>query len=148
MVQQFGFKTIRAGEMDVLQEVKEWTHGYGADVTFDAAGVPQTASQVIPITGTKGRIIMVAIHKKPAEVAFRDLAYKELSIQGTRIYAKGSFEQAIDLVSKGRVNVKSLITDVFPMRDALNGFEVAQNDRAACKVLIEQEPGQQKAKKT
>lgn len=84
---------------------------------------------------------MVAIHKKPAEVAFRDLAYKELSIQGTRIYAKGSFEQAISLLSRGKVNVKPLITHVFPMHDALSGFDVAQNNRAACKVLIEQELG-------
>ena len=136
--ERLGFRVIDGAQGDVVEKVRELTGNAGVDVTFDAAGVPATAAQVIPLTGIKGRIVMVAIHKKP-EVAFRDLAYRELRILGTRIYAKGNFETAIDLVAKGKVDLKPLITHVLPMREALRAFDIAQNDKEACKVLIGQE---------
>jgi 2-desacetyl-2-hydroxyethyl bacteriochlorophyllide A dehydrogenase len=139
MAERLGFSVIDAKKDDVVQKIREATDNAGVDVTFDAAGVPATASQIIPLTGIRGRIIMVAIHKKPAEVAFRDLAYRELRIYGTRIYAKGNFETAIKLVSAGKVDLKPLITHVMPMREALRAFDVAQNDKTACKVLIGQD---------
>jgi (R,R)-butanediol dehydrogenase/meso-butanediol dehydrogenase/diacetyl reductase len=139
--ERLGFTVLDGAQGNVVEQVLALTDGAGVDVTFDAAGVPATASQVIPLTGIKGRIVMVAIHKKPAEVAFRDLAYRELRILGTRIYAKGNFETAIDLATRGKVDLKPLITHVLPMREALRGFDIAQNDAQACKVLIRQEIG-------
>jgi (R,R)-butanediol dehydrogenase / meso-butanediol dehydrogenase / diacetyl reductase len=137
--ERLGFTVIDGSKSDVVERVRQLTDNAMADVTFDAAGVPATASQVIPLTGIKGRIVMVAIHKKPAEVAFRDLAYRELRILGTRIYATGNFETAIDLVASGKVDLKPLITHVLPMREALRAFDIAQNDKEACKVLIGQD---------
>jgi (R,R)-butanediol dehydrogenase/meso-butanediol dehydrogenase/diacetyl reductase len=134
-----GFTVIDGAQGDVVERVRALTGNAGVDVTFDAAGVPATASQVIPLTGIRGRIVMVAIHKKPAEVAFRDLAYRELRIIGTRIYATGNFETAIELVASGKVDLKPLITHVMPMREALRAFAIAQNDKEACKVLIAQD---------
>ena len=133
-----GFTVIDASKCDAVEEVRRLTGNAGADVTFDAAGVPATAGQVIPLTGIKGRIIMVAIHKKPAEVAFRDLAYREISVFGTRIYAKGNFETAIGLAAAGKVDLKSMVTHVLPMDDAIRAFDIAQNDKEACKVLVRQ----------
>lgn len=130
---------IDVKKSDPVDEIKKGTGGYGADIVFDAAGVPDSAAQVIPLAGIKGKIIMVAIHKKPAEVAFRDLAYKELTIMGTRIYAKGDFEDAISLLAGGRVGVKPLVTHVFSMKEALMAFEVVQHGKGACKVLIRQD---------
>lgn len=138
LAQKLGFQTIDVKQKDIVKEVDSITGGYGADVTFDAAGVPVTASQVIPITGVKGRIVMVAIHKKPAEVLFRDLAYREIAILGVRIYSIGSFPKAIELVAKGQVDLKPLITDVFPMEEALKAFDLAQNSKEACKILVKQ----------
>ena len=139
MAERLGFTVIDARKDDVVKKIREATDNAGVDVTFDAAGVPETASQIIPLTGIRGRIIMVAIHKKSAEVAFRDLAYRELRIFGTRIYAKGNFESAIDLVSRGKIDLKPLITHVMPMREALQAFDIARSDKEACKVLIGQD---------
>lgn len=139
--ERMGFAVIDGSQDDVVEKVLSLTEKSGVDVTFDAAGVPATASQVIPVTGIKGRIVMVAIHKRPAEVAFRDLAYRELRILGTRIYAKGDFPAAIELVAKRKVDLKPLITHVLPMHEALRAFDIAQSDKQACKVLVEQENG-------
>jgi 2-desacetyl-2-hydroxyethyl bacteriochlorophyllide A dehydrogenase len=131
--------TIDAKKSDPVEEIKKATDGCGADVVFDAAGVPESASQVIPMAAIKGKVVMVAIHKKTADVAFRDLAYKELTIAGTRIYAKGDFEDAIALLAEGRVDVKPLVTHIFPMKEAVEAFELVQRSTGACKVLIRQD---------
>lgn len=134
---RLGFQTIDAAREDPVAAVLEHTGGRGAEVTFEAAGVPATAAQVIPMTGIKGRVVMTALHKKPAEVLFRDLAYREISILGTRIYANGDFEKAIELAGSGRVDLEPLITHVFPLEQALEAFAVARNAQVSCKVLLQ-----------
>ena len=42
---------IDGSQGDVVQTIRGLTDQAGVDVTFDAAGVPATASQVIPLTG-------------------------------------------------------------------------------------------------
>jgi threonine dehydrogenase-like Zn-dependent dehydrogenase len=88
------------------------------------------------MTGIKGKIIMVALHKKPAEIMFRDLAYKELTIKGTRIYADGDFPKAIMLAAEGKVDLKPLISHTFPLSEAEKAFETAADPAKSCKVLL------------
>jgi len=138
MARNLGFETVDVSKTDTVQTILELTDGHGADVTFEAAGVPATGGQIIPITGIKGRIVMTAIHKKPCEVLFQQLAYREQTILGTRIYAQGNFRKAISLVSEGKVELKPLITHTFSMEDALEAFELALRGGNFCKIVIKQ----------
>ena len=81
---------------------------------------------------------MVAIHKKPCEILFQQLSYREQTILGTRIYAKGDFQEAVNLASDGSVNPGSIVTHSFGMNDVLQAFQVARNADEACKVVVEQ----------
>jgi threonine dehydrogenase-like Zn-dependent dehydrogenase len=79
---------------------------------------------------------MVAIHKTPCEVAFQDLSYREQVIAGVRIYAKGDFNRAIELVSSGAVRLKPLITQVFTLDDGVRAFELARRGSGSCKIVM------------
>jgi (R,R)-butanediol dehydrogenase/meso-butanediol dehydrogenase/diacetyl reductase len=136
LVKELGFEGIDAGKSDPVGEVMKRTGGRGADVTFDAAGTPETGKLLIPMTGIRGRIVMVALHKKPCEVWFRDLAYREQKILGTRIYAKGDFARAIGLLAEGKVDLKPLVSAVYGLNDAIRAFELARKGGGICKVLI------------
>lgn len=136
LVQRLGFHGINPEEEDAVEATLRLTRGEGAEVTFDAAGVPASGAQVISMTGIRGRIVMVAIHKKPCEVAFQDLSYREQVITGLRIYAKGDFSRAIELVSSGRVRLKPLITQVFALDDGVRAFELARRGSDSCKIVI------------
>ena len=137
LARSLGFSCFTIEERDAIATTLDATDGEGADVTFDAAGVPLSASQVIPMTGIRGRIVMVAIHKKPAQVELRDLAYREQSIFGLRIYAKGDFNKALQLVSDGKVDVEPLITQRFPFDEAVMAFKRAREGKNTCKIVIE-----------
>jgi (R,R)-butanediol dehydrogenase/meso-butanediol dehydrogenase/diacetyl reductase len=133
---RLGFHATHAEKEDAVEAVLTFTHGEGADVTFDAAGVPASGAQVIPMTGIRGRIVMVAIHKRPCEVAFRDLSYREQVILGVRVYAKGDFARAIELVSSGKVKLKPLVTQVFSLGDGVRAFDLARRGGESCKIVL------------
>jgi threonine dehydrogenase-like Zn-dependent dehydrogenase len=79
---------------------------------------------------------MVALHKKPCEVFFRQLSYGEQVIQGVRIYAKGDFAEGVRLLGAGAVNVKPFISHTFELADYENAFAIAADSSKSCKVLI------------
>ena len=137
LAENLGFRCFTMEDRDAVEIMLDETNGEGADVTFDAAGVPLSASQIIPMTGIRGRIVMVAIHKKPAQVEFRDLAYREQVIYGLRIYAKGDFQKALQLVSEGKVEPEPLITQRFPFDEAVSAFKKAREGKDTCKIVIE-----------
>ena len=133
-----GLKTIDPAEQDPVAAVLELTQGKGADVTFDAAGVPAIGSQMIPISAIKAKIVMVAIHKKPCVVFFQQLAYREQTIVGVRIYARGNFEKAIRMCAEGEVRLRPLIYRIFPFEEAIAAFNTAKSGAASCKVVVHQ----------
>jgi 2-desacetyl-2-hydroxyethyl bacteriochlorophyllide A dehydrogenase len=137
LASSLGFTCFTMQDRDAVEIVLDHTNGEGVDVTFDAAGVPQSAGNIIPMTGIRGRIVMVAIHKKPAEVAFRDLAYREQTIYGVRIYAKGDFQKALELMAGGRIQVEPLITHRYPFDEAVSAFTRAKLGQGTCKIVME-----------
>jgi 2-desacetyl-2-hydroxyethyl bacteriochlorophyllide A dehydrogenase len=137
MAKDLGFDVIDTSKEDPVEKIMSITDGDGADVTFDAAGVPAVCQYIIPITGIKGRIVMTAIHKKPCEIFLRDISYREQMIFGTRIYAEGDYKQAIKLAADGKVSLPPLITGVFPLEQARDAFALAKQPDRSCKVLLE-----------
>lgn len=137
LAESLGFTTIDAGREDPVDRIMEITQGKGADVVFEASGAPRAAAQLIPMAGIRARLIMVAIHKKPAEIFFQKLSYAEQTIQGVRIYAKGDFPKAIELLESGTVVTKPLITHTFPVAEYNRAFETAKDGESSCKVLLD-----------
>jgi 2-desacetyl-2-hydroxyethyl bacteriochlorophyllide A dehydrogenase len=133
---KLGFEVINARAENPVDKIRELTGGHGADMTFDAAGVPPVGPQLVPITAILGRIVMVALHKKPCEVFFRQLSYGEQAILGVRIYAQGDFAEGLRLMACGAVDVKPLVSHSFEMADYEEAFAVAADSSKSCKVLI------------
>jgi 2-desacetyl-2-hydroxyethyl bacteriochlorophyllide A dehydrogenase len=133
---KLGFEVIDAGLENPVDRIRELTGGHGADITFDAAGVPPVGPQLVPITAILGRIVMVALHKKPCEVFFRQLSYSEQSIRGVRIYARGDFAEGLRLMARGELDLRPLVSHTFDMADYENAFAAAVDSSKSCKVLL------------
>lgn len=133
---RLGFTVFDTSKADCLQAVMDFTNGEGADVTIDAAGVPEVGTQLIPVTGIKGRIIIVALYKKPCEIFFRHLSYSEQTILGTRIYAKGDYQKAIRLLEEKKVPLSEINTHIYKWDDIHEAFRIAGDTSASCKVVV------------
>ena len=61
--------TINNGREDAVARVMELTDGLGADVAFEAVGVPQTFELATELIRPGGRVANIGVHGKPATLA-------------------------------------------------------------------------------
>jgi len=127
---------IDASREDVAGEVLSLTGGRGVDVVVEAAGARGTWQQAVRAARPHGRIVVAGFSGGNAEVRISDVIAKELHIIGSRVYCH-DFPTALELLARGVVNIRRLITHRFPLRDAAKAFEVADRRlEGALKVLV------------
>ncbi len=108
----------------------------GVDVAFEAAGALEAVGLAVASVIPGGKVILAGIPSDditsfPASTARR----KGLTIKLVR-RMKHTYPRSIDLVSKGLVDVRSLVTHRFPLEQSAQAFEVA-HQRTGIKVVIE-----------
>lgn len=112
-------KALSSGVADVVVDpanedlravVMKDTNGAGADVAFDAAGVPVVVSQLLDVLGPGGRLEIVAIHTKPVELNVTAQLTMQDRVLGSSIGYANDHEEAIELVRSGKVNLAPFVT--------------------------------------
>lgn len=144
-----------------VAEVRALTDGRGADCVIVAAASksPKPLQQGVSMARDRGRVIMVGAC--PIEIPRAEMYVKELSFMVSRAYGPGSYDpkyekQGIDypisyvrwtenrnmeeflrLISIGRIDVKSLITDEFNLDEAPKAYEtiMAEGSKSLACVL-------------
>jgi L-iditol 2-dehydrogenase len=119
-----------------LSEIRAATNGRGVDVAFDAAGAQEAIDDAVAAVRPGGKVILAGIPDGDrtsfsASVARR----KGLTIKLVR-RMKHTYPRAIELVSKGLVDVRSIVTHRFPLEEAREAFRVAER-REGLKIIIE-----------
>jgi L-iditol 2-dehydrogenase len=125
-----------AGDSDLLGQIRAATAGRGVDVAFDAAGTADAVEDAFAAVSVGGIVILAGIPDEDktsftASVARR----KGLTIKLVR-RMKHTYPRAIELVSKGLVDVRSIVTHHFPLEQAAEAFRVAQR-REGLKIIID-----------
>lgn len=128
---------------DEVQKIMEFTDGLGVDVVFETVGsTANTLEKAIQIAKPGGKIVVVGIFTKPIELnLWRPLRY-EVDITFSYSYStwrgQSEFEIALDLLSRGKLDAKSLITHRFPLDKLGDAFKTALNkeEYGALKVLV------------
>ncbi len=121
---------------DALREaVLDVTSGEGADLTFDAAGHPSITTALAEVTRVLGRIVIVAVHKKPAELDLRAVCFKEQSLVGVRVYTHQDVRRAVDLLA-GDLDVSGLPVASYPLSAVEEAVQAAADGGGALKVLV------------
>ena len=104
--------------------VQELTGGNGYDVTIEVVGLPSTFQNCIDAAAFGGHVVLVGISKRPIDdFTFSIIQKKELNIHGSRNALKQDFEELIDLVLKGGVDLEKIVTNTYAWTDAQTAFE-------------------------
>ncbi|MBO3758068.1 MAG: alcohol dehydrogenase catalytic domain-containing protein [Thermoproteota archaeon] len=108
-----------------------------AGVIFEAVGIEATIKQAVELVRKGGRITVVGVFGKETKVNAGLIQDREINIRGSLMYLKEDFEDAVELIRKGKVHVKPFITHIFELKDASKAFETAAKEKEkALKVLI------------
>jgi L-iditol 2-dehydrogenase len=119
--------------LDVIQAA---TQGRGVDVAFEAAGMQDSVDTCFATVSTGGKVVLAGIPDDDRTSFSASIARRKgLTIKLVR-RMKHTYPRAIELVSKGLVDVRSLVTHRFPLGQAAEAFRVAQR-REGLKIIIE-----------
>jgi alcohol dehydrogenase len=136
---RFGADTaINNGREDAVAKVMELTDGLGADVAFEAVGVPQTFELATELIRPGGRVANIGVHGKPVTLHLEKLWSRDVTVT-TGLVDTFSIPQLMRLTASGRLDPSLFATHRFPLGDTMAAYDTfadAANTKAL-KVVLE-----------
>jgi L-iditol 2-dehydrogenase len=127
IAKKLGIETLNIQDENLEEIVLDLTDGKGADIAFVAVGAPAAVKQATHIVKKRGRITVVGIFGEEVPVDMTSIVRREIEIKGAYDAKPVNFPESIELISKGLVNVNSVLTHKFKLDDAEEAFKVALN---------------------
>jgi L-iditol 2-dehydrogenase len=113
---------INAKTADAVAEVLKLTGGAGVDVALEAVGSTATIKTAIESVRKAGTVTLIGNVTPTAEIPLQMVVSRQLRLQGSAASA-GEYPQCIDLLARGVIQVKPLITAIAPLEQGAEWFE-------------------------
>lgn len=127
---------------DLRRQVRELTNGLGADVAYDAAGVPQTLEASINLVRRGGSVCLVGVSSAASEVRTNRWLTKELTITTSMVFTLAEATRAAELIVAGRIQVEPLHQATVSLGELPATVEqLASRELPALKVLVDPTTG-------
>jgi (R,R)-butanediol dehydrogenase / meso-butanediol dehydrogenase / diacetyl reductase len=120
---------------DIVAAIKDVTGGRGADTSVDAAGVPAAFKAALLSTAVGGRLIVVAIHTQPLQIAPMDMLMTEVQVSGIAL-SNNTFPKVIAEMSAGTYPMTGWVETIPFERLLSDGFERLRR-QDGMKILVE-----------
>jgi (R,R)-butanediol dehydrogenase/meso-butanediol dehydrogenase/diacetyl reductase len=104
-------------------------------VVFECSGSPRALSDALHLVTPGGSVVAVGIGPASPGVRSMDLVGKEITVHGSSLYV-GEFPVAIDLLSRGRIDVRALTSGVEPLDRFESAFRLMRQPEATVKLLL------------
>lgn len=116
-------QVVNISSTDATEGIRALTGGRGVDCAFECAGAPDAV--VASIYGVKrgGRVALVGLTGNK-EVSFNTdrIALDEIDVFGVRS-SPNAYPELISLIAAGKVNVKKLISRLYPLEQINEAFD-------------------------
>lgn len=143
MAERFGAdRVINPAEESLATVVRELTGGRGVDVAMIAAPSGLAQAEALSVMAVHGRMNFFGGLPKGEEVTGLDsnlIHYRELTVTGTTGQTIADYRTSLALLSAGRVNVRDLITERFPLAESASAMEYARSKVGLKTVVLPQE---------
>ena len=115
------------------------SQGRGADVIIVAAPVHAAQESALTLAAIGGRINFfggLPKHRPTINFDSNLVHYKELVITGTTACSTNDCWQATQIVNSGLIDLSDLVSQRYPLKDAVKAFAAAE-DRKSLKIVLE-----------
>jgi len=128
---------LNADKEDPVSKVKHLTNGIGADVVVEASGSPLAINQAFQMVRRGGRISALGMTKEEeVEIPWNVGIMKGIQIALPFSSGYTSWEKALGLIASKKIDVDSLITQRFLLKDWLKAFSLVEKAQAIKVLLI------------
>ncbi|MGH9623465.1 MAG: galactitol-1-phosphate 5-dehydrogenase [Bryobacteraceae bacterium] len=114
--------TINAKTADAVAEVRRLTGDKGVDLALEAVGSTPTIETAIESVKKGGTVVLIGNVVSKAEMPLQAVVSRQIRLQGSAASA-GEYPKAIDMLARGAVNVKPLISMIAPLAEGPQWFE-------------------------
>ena len=130
--------TINNGREDAVARVMELTDGLGADVSFEAVGVPQTFELATELIRPCGRVANIGVHGEPATLHLEKLWIRDVTVT-TGLVDTYTIPRLMKLVASGRLDPTIFATHRFALGDTMAAYDTFADAAytGALKVVLE-----------
>jgi alcohol dehydrogenase len=134
--------TINNGNEDAVVRVMELTDGLGADVAFEAVGVPETFELAADVIRPGGHVANIGVHGHSATLHLEKLWIRDVTIT-TGLVDTFSIAQLMRLISSGRLDPLLFATHRFPLGETMAAYDTFTDaaKTGALKVVLQGENG-------
>ncbi|MGH1489144.1 MAG: zinc-dependent alcohol dehydrogenase [Acidimicrobiales bacterium] len=137
-----GADTGLDGGRDTRSAVRELTSGRGADVVFDAAGIPQTLEASVNLVRRGGTVCLVGVTGSPTEVMTNRWVSKELTLKTSMIFTLEEATAVGRMIGNGRLDATALHEGTIGLDELPATIEsMANREITALKILVDSSGG-------
>lgn len=120
-------EVINLREEDLVSASRRVTDGRMFDVILEATGNPEVTKDLMKITRPYGRISLMGLfNSQMGSIDLDALVVGNITVKGS-LGSPGVWDETINLIERGLVNTKALITHPFPLADVPQAFELMQD---------------------
>lgn len=112
---------INSSREDVVEAISQITNGRKSEVVLEASGANAAVRMTLDIVSHAGRIALTGWPKHETSLPTDLITKKEVDIVGSRT-SVGEFEEAVDLIYNGKVDVRRLLTKVVTINEAVDAM--------------------------
>lgn len=105
------------------------------DAGFEASGNAEALAGAINAVKPRATIVQVGLSGGPFQFPVNMLVSKEIALRGTFRFHE-EFDEAVEAIGSGRIDVKPLLTETLALPDAVRAFELASDRSRAMKVQL------------
>jgi alcohol dehydrogenase len=129
--------TINNGSEDAVARVIELTDGLGADVSFEAVGVPETFELAADVIRPGGHVANIGVHGHSATLHLEKLWIRDVTIT-TGLVDTFSIPRLLALIASGRLDPSLFATHRFGLGETMDAYDVFADaaNSGALKVVL------------
>jgi L-iditol 2-dehydrogenase len=139
-------RVVNSRDEDAVAAVMDFTGGRGVDIAFECAGgvsMAETLPQATKFARRAGKVVMVGGFD--AGVTTIGLEWQRIQMSEIQLIPSASFSfwdldaeqgMVLELLGKGKLDARTLITHSFPLERINEAFEVAQNKEETGAVFV------------
>jgi threonine dehydrogenase-like Zn-dependent dehydrogenase len=127
---------LNPSKVDVVDEVRKLTGGYGCDVYIEATGHPSAVEQGLHMIRKLGTFVEFSVMREPVTTDWTIIGdTKELNIHGAHL-GPYCYPIAIDMLRKGLLPMDRIVTHELPLADFQRGIDLVASGKQSVKVTL------------
>ncbi|MDQ0273148.1 zinc-dependent alcohol dehydrogenase [Cytobacillus purgationiresistens] len=126
---------IYADQVNAIEAIAQLTNGNGVDHVFETSGFHESLTDGVRMCTKGGEILLVGISSKESILPTNEIVRGEITVKGVYGVTEKTMKRAISMAASGKYPYEKLVSHVFPLDEAVKGFE-AGLAKEAIKVIL------------